>query len=277
MPELPEVETIRRQIAPLVQGQLIYKAVVHRLRAIRAHGSVEEFTSQVEGKTILEARRRGKVLLLPLDSGDSLLVRLGMSGQVVVTAPDEALRLHTHVILTLGSGKTLRYIDPRTFGQMAVVTGQDPDTMPELSHYGVEPLSEAFTPDALREILHAKKHLIQSVLMDQAKIVGIGKIYADEACFLAGIDPRRQALSLDDAEMTRLHTAIRQVLLQSIEANGTSGKDGAYRDARGSLGEFQFQLFVYQRAGQPCRVCGTPIEFRPLQGRRMHFCPHCQR
>ena len=277
MPELPEVETIRRQIAPIVRGQRVCAAQVLRERAVRAHASSDEFIRLVSGRTILNARRRGKVLLLPLDNESSLLIRLGMSGQVQVRPSHTPNAPHTHVVLALSNSMELRYIDPRTFGQVAVVAGHDPAHMIELSHYGIEPLSDAFTPQALAAILAGKRALVQVVLMDQRFVVGIGKIYADESCFQACIDPRRSADSLNSEEISRLHAAIRQVLASAIAERGTSGVDGAYRDTTGSLGGFQLQLHVYQRVDQPCRICGTPIEYRPLQGRRMHFCRQCQK
>jgi len=260
MPELPEVETIRRQIVDEIEGQTILLALVSRARAVRAHLSVDDFVQAVTGRTILAVQRRGKVLLLPLDNEYSLLIRLGMSGQVIVASPIDPLTPHTHVVLRLSNAKEIRYIDPRTFGQVAVVKGHDPARIVELTHYGYEPFSEEFTPEVLLALMQGKRALVQAVLMDQRKIVGIGKIYADESCFLAGIDPRRTADSLN-----------------AIEARGTSGHDGAYRDARGSLGSFQHQLQVYQRDKAPCRVCGTLVEYRPFQGRRMHFCPNCQK
>ncbi|MHB9027088.1 MAG: DNA-formamidopyrimidine glycosylase [Armatimonadota bacterium] len=277
MPELPEVETIRRQITSSVTGQQVTYARVGRARAVRAHASSEEFIRLVTGRKILDARRRGKALLFPLDSGASLLVRLGMSGRLTVTEPDAPLAPHTHVILGLTNGKELRYIDPRTFGQVAVVEGHQPCEMVELGHYGVEPLEPEFTVESLAAILAGKGSMIQAVLMDQSKIAGIGKIYADEACFLAGIHPLRSAESLSPEEVRRLHAAIRAVLRESIDARGTSSQDAAYRDAHGQVGSFQHRLHVYQRARQPCRICGTPIEDRPFQGRRMHFCPKCQK
>jgi formamidopyrimidine-DNA glycosylase len=277
MPELPEVETIRRQIAADLEGQTILSAQVSRARAVRAHCSVDDFVQAVTGQTILAVRRRGKVLLLPLDNDYSLLIRLGMSGRVVVVDLQTAVAPHTHVVLRLSNAKELRYIDPRTFGQVAVVAGHDPARMTALSHYGIEPLSPAFTAAVLRDLLQGKHALVQAVLMDQSRIVGIGKIYADESCFMAGNDPRRRADSLCADEVERLHAAIRDVLSRAIEARGTSGQDGAYRDAHGSLGSFQQQLYVYQRDEQPCRICGTPVESQPFQGRHLHFCPHCQR
>lgn len=228
-------------------------------------------------RRILDLRRRGKVLLLLLDNDSSILVRLGMSGRLSVHEADTPPAPHTHVILTFANGAELRFIDPRTFGQMAVVTGHDPARMRELGHYGIEPLDEAFTPQALGEMLAGKAMLIQAALMNQTKIAGIGKIYADEACFLAGISPLRTAGSLTSEEIARLHAAIRQVLEQAIADRGTSTLDAAYRDAAGRKGGFQTKLNVYQRAQQPCRRCGTLIEYRPFQGRRMHFCPQCQR
>lgn len=277
MPELPEVETIRRQIAPHLSGQVVRAARVLRDRAVRAHSTPDDFITAISGRTILDVQRRGKVILFPLDNQTSLLARLGMSGQLHISSDEVPLIPHTYVILTFDGGVELRYVDPRTFGQMAVVAGHDPYQMVELSHYGVEPLSDEFTAECLVRLLAGKKALLQCVLMDQRFVVGIGKIYADESSFLAGIDPRRSAESLNKKEVKRLHEAIRTVLTRAVEARGTSGADGAYRDAAGSLGTFQQQLHVYQRVGKPCRVCGTPIEFRPLQGRRMHFCPKCQR
>lgn len=262
---------------PLVRGQQISYVRVTRMRAIRAHRAPDDFIALVIDRTILDVRRRGKALLLPLDNDRSILIRLGMSGQLVVTDPQAPLIPHTHVVLGLANEKELRYIDPRTFGQMAVVDGHEPDRMIELGHYGCEPLDKAFTPDVLRAAMAGKKALVQAVLMDQSKVVGIGKIYADESCFLAAIDPRRTADSLTSLEIDKLHAAIRDVLTRAIAARGTSGLDGAYRDADGSLGDFQHSLHVYQRAGLPCRVCGTLVEYRPFQGRRMHFCPHCQK
>jgi formamidopyrimidine-DNA glycosylase len=277
MPELPEVETIRRQVAPSVTGQRVTYARVHRARAVRAHASAEEFVRRVDGRTILDARRKGKVLLFPLDNDTSLLVRLGMSGRLTVATPDTPLAPHTHVILGLANGNELRYIDPRTFGQVAVVEGHDPSEMIELGHYGPEPIDADFTPEKLAEILAGKGNMIQAVLMDQSKMAGVGKIYADEACFRAGIHPLRSAESLRPEEVRRLHTALREVLQESIEARGTSSQDAAYRDVHGQVGGFQHRLHVYQRSNQPCLVCGTPIEDRPFQGRHLHFCPKCQK
>lgn len=277
MPELPEVETIRRQLLPCTRQRTIVAGQVMRARAVRAHRSPEEFLALVTQRRILDIIRRGKALLLLLDTDSALLVRLGMSGRLYVEEADAPPAPHTHVRLSLANGTELRFTDPRTFGQMAVVVGHDPDRMVELGHYGVEPLSDAFTVQALVQALAGKKQLIQVALMDQTLIAGLGKIYADEACFLAGVSPLRAAGSLTPEEITRLHAAIRQVLELAISARGTSTLDGAYRDAEGRHGEFQLVLHVYQRAKQPCRVCGTPIEYRPLQGRRMHFCPQCQR
>ncbi|HOS43552.1 MAG TPA: bifunctional DNA-formamidopyrimidine glycosylase/DNA-(apurinic or apyrimidinic site) lyase, partial [Armatimonadota bacterium] len=277
MPELPEVETIRRQLAPSLTGQRIRAVRVTRSRAIRAHATADGFRALLLGRTILALHRRGKALLLLLDGDRSLLVRLGMSGQLALAHADTPVVPHTHVVLELSDGRELRYIDPRTFGQMAVVAGHDPAAMRELAHYGPEPLDEAFTVEHLAGVMAGKGTSVEAVLMDQTQVVGIGKIYADESCFLAGVDPRRAARSLTRDEVTRLHAAVRDVLARAIACRGTSGQDSAYRDAHGELGDFQCHLTVYQRAGQPCRVCGTLIEYRPFQGRRVHFCPHCQR
>lgn len=277
MPELPEVETIRRQLEPRVLNRRIETARVTHPRAVRAHGKISDFITRVTGREILVLQRRGKALLFLLDNDTSLLVRLGMSGRLLLNDPQDPPSPHTHVVLTLSDGSELRFIDPRTFGQMAVVTGHDPDRMIELGHYGVEPLDDAFTPEALVMMMAGKQALVQAVLMDQTKIAGVGKIYADEACFLAGVDPRRQAKTLTSEEIARLHAAVREVLKRAIASRGTSTLDAAYRDASGETGGFQHHLHVYQRVNQPCRRCGTLVEYRPFQGRRMHFCPHCQR
>lgn len=276
MPELPEVETIRRQLAPDCREQRIEQVRVTRQRAVRAHASAQEFIALLAGRLILDVQRRGKALLLLLDADRSLLVRLGMSGQLLLTDATDPIAPHTHVILTLTDGREIRYVDPRTFGQMAVVAGHDPRAMIELAHYGPEPLSDDFTIDALAYAVAGRTVSIEAVLMDQTKVVGIGKIYADEACFRANIDPRRAAATLTRAEVNCLHGAIREVLSEAIACRGTSSADSAYRDAHGGVGDFQCRLNVYQRAGQPCRVCGTLIEYRPFQGRRLHFCPRCQ-
>lgn len=277
MPELPEVETIRRQLHPCVVGRRITQVRVCHARAIRAHGSSDEFIRLLSGTTVQDIIRRGKALLFLLDNGRALLVRLGMSGQLVLKSPEDPTVPHTHVRLSLEADGEVRYIDPRTFGQMAVVESHDPDRLIELAHYGLEPLDDTFTPESLRNALSGTRMLIQAALMDQTRIAGIGKIYADEACFLAGINPHRTADTLTDDEIRRLQAAIRDVLERAIAARGTSSQDAAYRDASGQTGGFQQQLHVYQRAGQPCLRCGTRIEYRPLQGRRMHYCPHCQR
>jgi len=277
MPELPEVETICRQLHPRVIGRRIECVRVCKPRAVRAHAVPEEFIRLLDHAVILDIIRRGKALLLLLDNDRALLVRLGMSGRLVLADPASAPAPHTHVFIRLTGDVELRYIDPRTFGQMAVVEGHDPDRMIELGHYGLEPLGDAFTPAALCQALAGRSALIQAVLMDQTRIAGIGKIYADEACFLAGIHPERAACSLTEEEITRLHAAIRDVLNRAIAVRGTSSQDAAYRDTAGDVGGFQHHLHVYQQAGHPCRVCGALIEYRPFQGRRMHFCPHCQR
>lgn len=277
MPELPEVETIRRQIAPHVRACVITGVRVTHPRAIRAHTSAEAFAARVIGGRILDVLRRGKALLLLLDTDRSLLVRLGMSGRLEVADPASAEAPHTHVRLGLSSGAEMRFVDPRTFGQVAVVDGHAPERMIALGHYGPEPLDATFTAAVLGALLAGSHASIQAVLMDQSKIAGIGKIYADEACFLAGIHPERAGGSLCAEEVARLHAAIQDVLTRAIAARGTSSLDAAYRDAHGQTGGFQAHLHVYQRANQPCRVCGTLIEYRPFQGRRMHFCPHCQR
>ena len=279
MPELPEAETISSQIRPFIQNRKIIDVAVNRDRAIRRHASVEEFKSLILNATIITSSRRGKAILLPLDNNKTIVIRLGMSGSLYFKSADSAeeLKKHTHVILMLDTGDELHYIDPRTFGEVLVEDGVDVSKFKIFEGYGYEPLSDEFDFRALLKLCKQKSGSIEALLMDQKNVVGIGKIYSDESLFLAEIDPRRAAKSITEKEAKKLVTEIKNVLSHSIEQRGTSGKDGAYRDAFFSHGTFATKLNVYQREGKACNRCGATIEFVPFQGRRMHFCPNCQK
>ncbi len=277
MPELPEVETIRRQITPFIIGKTVINVITGRPRAIRENSSSEEFIEMIKGADIIDSTRRGKVIVLTLSNGNSILFRLGMSGRVYLATHDLPVIPHTHVRLLLSDNNELRFVDPRTFGSVSVVEGTDVLNLPSLEHYGCEPLDKSFTPALLKEVLQTSKVPLQGLLMNQAKITGIGKIYADEVCYRAKLHPLKPADSLSDKEIKRLHSAITEILSAAIVARGTSNRDASYRDADGNHGEYQHQLKVYQKENHPCDQCGELIIFKPFAGRRIHYCPKCQK
>jgi len=280
MPELPEAETIRRQLASLVTGAKVRHVEVHIARSARGHESPEELAALVEGRTIREVGRRGKAVLLFLDSKrpSTLVIRLGMTGAVKVVPPREPEEKYTAGVVELSDKRQIRYVDQRQFGQMVAYQGHDPNSMPEFAGYGPEPLSDAFTTGYLKQVLSRRSAILEVVLMNQQIVAGIGKIYADEICFRAGLRPTRRASSLTGPMRERLWRATREVLTEAVEYRGTSTLDETYRDAYGMPGRFQERLFVYQRAGEPCKVCGTPIRRTAMPGGRgMHWCPKCQK
>jgi len=279
MPELPEAETISRQIRDFVSGKKIISTSVNRDRAVRSNNSAMQFIKEVTDSTILTSSRRGKSILLPLDNDKTIIVRLGMSGSLYLKENNEtnSADKHTHVIFKLENGDELHFVDPRTFGEIIVENGHNTENFETFKGYGYEPLHESFNSSTLHKLCKNKKSSIEALLMDQKNVVGIGKIYSDESLFLSEIDPRRPAESITKKEADKLTDAIKEVLSNSIESHGTSGKDGAYRDAFGNHGTFATKLNVYQRDGKNCNRCGATIEFVPFQGRRMHFCPKCQK
>ena len=275
MPELPEVETIRRTLADKLIGQEIAGVELLAPKFIR-YPTPDEFCARVTGARIDGLERRGKYLLFELNTGDRMIVHLMMAGRLLYTPADVPLAKHTHVIFTLGNGDHLRYIDLRHFGGLRLLaSGEEEGLPPGLRRLGPEPLGESFTPAYLRRVLAGKRGKIKSVLLDQEVIAGLGNIYADEALFLAAIHPERPADSLVPAEVRRLCQAIRQVLTESIEQGGTTF--ATYVDGEGKRGRFAAMLRVYRRAAEACPRCGSPIERRMVGGRSSHFCPRCQK
>jgi formamidopyrimidine-DNA glycosylase len=276
MPELPEAETIRRQLAPEISGRRIVAALVGKRDLLGRHPqSARRFARLAVGRRITAVGRRGKALVLTLDDADTLVVRLGMSGRLLATATDEPRAAHTHVTLRLEDGRELRYVDPRRFGEVYVARGTDLSAIPGLSSLGPEPFGRGLCAH-LRAHLPRRSAAIKPVLMDQRLLAGVGNIYADEALFRAGVHPAQPANTLTDDETLRLGRALPQVLRRAIRRRGTSCADGGYVDARGAPGNFQGCLAVYQRAGLPCKRCGAKIKRMVLGGRSAHFCPACQ-
>ncbi len=272
MPELPEVETTRRGVEPHVAGRRLVHLAVHepRLRW-RVDPAI---ASRVDGRRILRAGRRAKYLLFDLEGGGTLLLHLGMSGSLRVLPADAPRREHDHLDFLLDSGQTLRFNDPRRFGSLHYTDG-DPALHPLLAKLAPEPLGDAFDTDYLWRVTRSRKVAIKLLLMNSQLVVGVGNIYASEALFRAGIRPRRHARGLRRDEIARLVTAVREVLAMAIEVGGTTLRD--FVGADGNPGYFRQKLFVYERGGEPCRICATPVR-HALQGQRStYWCPTCQR
>lgn len=270
MPELPEVETIARELHELLVGRTITAVEVCWPRTI-ATPSPTQFERQIVGQTVQAVDRRGKFLVLQLSEGTTLLVHLRMSGQLLWESAASPSEKHLRVVFTLDDGSTLRFRDQRKFGRMWLV--DDPQVV--LGRLGPEPLVDDFTPDALARRLARHSGMLKPLLLNQGFLAGLGNIYADEVLFRAGLHPQRKANSLNEDEVVRLYRAIRQVLEEAITGQGTTF-DGVYQQVNGASGGFQDSLQVYGRTGEPCPRCGKPIERVTVGGRSTHFCPHCQ-
>ena len=232
-----------------------------------------DLPQRVAGQRILHAKRRAKYLLLELESG-TLLLHLGMSGSLRVLPADTPRVAHDHFDLVLDSGNTLRFNDPRRFGSLHYVVG-DPATHPLLKSLAPEPFDAAFDADYLWRITRRRRVAIKQLLMNSRLVVGVGNIYASEALFRAKVRPRRQARTLSRAEVSRLARAVRSVLSMAIRVGGTTLRD--YVGADGSPGYFREKLYVYERAGKPCRSCRTPVRQLTQGQRSTYYCPSCQR
>ena len=271
MPELPEVETTRRGIRGALKGARVLEA---RLRERRLRWPVEpDFERAVAGQRVLEVDRRAKYLLVELERG-GLVIHLGMSGSLRVLAPDTPLLAHDHWDLQLDTGRVLRFNDPRRFGSLHYTAGP-PREHPLLAQLGPEPLEAAFDAVSLRALARGRRVAVKPFLMDQRVVVGVGNIYASEALFRAGIDPRRAAGRVSLERYAKLVDAVRAVLGEAIEVGGTTLRD--YVNPAGTPGYFRQQLHVYERAGAGCRSCGTPVRQLVLGQRSTYYCPRCQR
>lgn len=278
MPELPEVETVRLGLNEVTLHQRIEGGDVLLARTIAHPESPIAFLEGLRGWAIAQWHRRGKYLLAELaDGGGWLGVHLRMTGQLLWVAASEPLQKHCRVRLVFPNGRELRFIDQRTFGQLWwVPPGLLPETvMQGLQRLGPEPLSAEFTVDYLAAQLGHRQRPIKNALLDQALIAGIGNIYADEALFLSQIRPQTLCTRLKPRHIKRLHGAIVQVLTDAIAARGTTFSD--YRDVAGINGNYGGVAWVYDRDGEPCRVCGTVIQRFKLAGRSAHVCLTCQR
>jgi formamidopyrimidine-DNA glycosylase len=270
MPELPEVETIARSLEMRVRGDLI-ESVWLSSKPEPLKSPAVEIVTTLQGKRIAGVRRAGKHVVFDLQPADDdsrraqWIVHLGMTGSLLVCKPEAELAKHTHAIVRLGSGRELRFVDPRRFGRISVLE--------TFSSPGAEPLNIRLAEFA--KLFRRRKTPIKSALLNQKLLSGVGNIYADEALFRAGIRPRRQSASLSANELARLRLALKRVLRQAIRLGGSSISD--YVDADGREGSFQLKHRVYGREGEPCLVCKTPIKRVVIAGRSSHYCPKCQR
>jgi formamidopyrimidine-DNA glycosylase len=278
--ELPEVEVMRRDLERDVVGKKIkdvdVKASKNAMRVIRRHKTRKEFATRLTGHKIQKTERRGKYILFYLDDGDVLVAHFGMSGQFQRANGRVALAPHTHVVISFQQGGDLRYVDPRTFGELFVSAGDDIGKIKELQHIAIDPLDQVFTWPTFQYLLAQRGAKMKTLLMDQKFISGLGNIYSDEVLFAAGLRYDRLSDTLSSQEVRRLYRAIQEILQDAIKARGTTLDDEAYLDLFGNPGEYQHELKVYGREGMPCRRCRTPIQTVKISQRNSYFCPQCQ-
>ena len=277
MPELPEVETIRRELEREVVGRKVKTVDITGARTIRRQ-SPEEFKEKLEGTKITAVQRRGKYLLLPLDNGSVLIIHLRMSGQLLRNVPKDPLVKHTHVVITFTQGGQLRFIDPRTFGEMFLATPDEISSeIEELSTLGIDPVENPMSWVDFGHLLRQKNTNLKAFLTDQSMIAGIGNMYADEILFESGLRWDRETSSLTTQEIRRLYRSLVEILHEAIKYNGSTLSDGQYVDIFGKPGEYQNQHQVYDREKQPCRRCRRNDIVRvKVSNRSTFFCEVCQ-
>lgn len=274
MPELPEVETVKRTLNELVKGKQIENVTVRLARIIQRPDDIQAFANLLAGHSIVNVERRGKFLRFVLD-GMVLVSHLRMEGRYGLYSLNDPLDKHTHVIFHFTDGSELRYTDVRQFGTMHLFqTGEDL-LLPPLNKLGQEPLEPAFTLERFKQLVSNKSTKIKSLLLNQEYIVGIGNIYVDESLHRAGVHPEDSAKDLTEDQLSQLHHAIVSTLTEAVNAGGSSIK--SYVNGQGESGSFQQQLLIYGRKGQPCNHCGSMIEKTVVGGRGTHYCPSCQR
>lgn len=283
MPELPEVETVRRGLVPAMEGAVIASAQVNRpdLR----WPFPENMAARLTGQRVTALRRRSKYILADLSGGESLLIHLGMSGRMTVSGDPlgqfhhdhPTPQKHDHVVFDMDNGARITFNDPRRFGAMDLMDTAAADTHPLLAKLGPEPLGNAFDESYLADALKTRNTPIKSALLDQRIVAGLGNIYVCEALYRAGLSPKRRARNISRTRAAALVPIIRDVLRDAISAGGSSLRD--FRQADGELGYFQHSFDVYDREGQPCRTpgCTNTIHRIVQSGRSSFYCPSCQR
>ncbi|MEO0785471.1 MAG: bifunctional DNA-formamidopyrimidine glycosylase/DNA-(apurinic or apyrimidinic site) lyase [Pseudomonadota bacterium] len=281
MPELPEVETVRRGLAPAFEGRRIIS--VDQNRADLRFPFPDNFIQRVRGARVERLGRQAKFLAMELSTGETLVMHLGMSGRFTVGGgalgefhhETGTLAAHDHVVFHIEGGGTVTYNDPRRFGFMELWPTADFAAYPRLTEMGPEPLSNGFNAEYLRAALAGKKTPIKAALLDQKVVAGLGNIYVCEALFRSGISPRRTAATIGPGRAEKLAAAINAVIAEAIEAGGSSLRD--FASAEGELGYFQHTFRVYDRESAPCQSCGAPVKRIVQSGRSSFYCGHCQR
>jgi formamidopyrimidine-DNA glycosylase len=272
MPELPEVETVSQGLQKRALGRRILAVEIRHPGVIV--GSPEQFTAELEGRTIVSVQRKGKALALELEGENAppryLLVHLGMTGQFTVSARETPLEPHTHVLLALGDREEARFRDVRRFGRLRCCTREEM----EAAFDRLGPDAQQVTEEQFLSAMRARRGAIKSWLMNQQLLAGLGNIYADESLFVAGIHPLAQPGRISPRKARRLFRAVRKVLDHAVKLQGTSFRD--YVDIEGRPGNYEPRLRVYHRTGKPCRRCARPIRRMVIAGRSSHFCPGCQ-
>ena len=273
MPELPEVETIREGLEKRVKGKRIEKVLIKNEKSIKLP-SPAQFVSRIEGKVISEIKRRGKYLILKLDSKDNLVIHLKLTGRLLYSQKGEKPD-YTRIIFIFQDQTQLSFTDMRGFGNLWLVSDEELWMIPSLESLGPEPLEKNFTVDKFKELLSGKRGKIKPLLMNQTFIAGIGNIYSQEALFLTGIHPKRSPSSLIDKEIEGLYNNLLSILQEAISSRGSSVD--AYVDLNGKKGDYESHLRVYGRAGKSCPRCGAVIERVKIAGRGTYLCPRCQK
>jgi formamidopyrimidine-DNA glycosylase len=278
MPELPEVEVVRRDLEREIVGKRIKTVEVDGMRSIRRHHNRKQFAARLEGKKFIGVERRGKYILCRLEGGDVLVIHLGMSGQLLRTrgGTRDPRSKHTHVVITFSQGGQLRFIDPRTFGEMFVTEADELSKVSELSHLGLDPLETAMSWEHFGSLISQRHSKLKPLLMDQKFLAGIGNIYSDEILFGAGLKWDRMSDSLSAQEIRRLYRAMVETLQDAVKYRGSSLADEQYVDLFGKPGEYQHHHKVYARDGESCKRCRHVIVRERYGGRSTFYCGACQ-
>lgn len=280
MPELPEVETIRRDLKKEILGKKIADIQVNLPRLIKSPTDMVQFVTGLKGKFIKEVSRRGKYIICLLDSGDRLIFHLGMSGFLLYHKRDEVITTrirpkHNHLCIFFEDGSEIIYNDVRQFGKIWLIKGHE--KISRIENLGWEPLEESFSLQTLVDSIQNKKTNIKSLLMNQRIIAGIGNIYANEILFMAGIHPLRKGCSLSTIEIERLYHSIRSTLKKAVIARGMTMEDESYRDLLGQPGNYRQEVMVYGKKNDKCPTCGNPLSLIRIENRSTFFCSNCQK
>jgi len=282
MPELPEVETVRIELQRKIKDKKIENVMAGEAKKIIQKPSPEQFIARLKGKRIADLNRRGKYIIICLDSGEKLVVHLGMTGIIIYPYDDKILQekginpKHNHLSLIFTDHTQLVFNDVRRFGKLYLVSNLE--EVESIDKLGIEPLEDSFTQEVFQKILNIKKKgKIKSFLMNQEFITGLGNIYVNEVLFRANIHPLRPIYSLTQEEVSRLYQEIRTVLKAAIECGGSTVADEAFRNTNGEKGGFVQKIQVYAHQNEPCIKCGHPIEVIRIEGRSSFLCPQCQK